>query len=166
MKKIFSALLATTIYATPVLANPDNISGCFARRYDVAHLGKHPNQLVTGVVLWLHSTMPNEQLNAASARFQISMTNRGNENLFAQEGDLSWNDTGYKGQVECDGGGFTLSHNIMDISENGIRMEDCGGDKPNTFSLGSDDKSFSLMSVPLSVCTEFFGKIDWTKMGG
>jgi hypothetical protein len=115
-------ILKTLVVATaiafvtvPAFAN----SLCFERHYNAAHLGKHPDQLVTSMTLALDPDGP-----VARARdikfppgvtavqipydFKIAMTKRGNNSLYVQQGLVEIRDGKYRGIVECDGGGFIL----------------------------------------------------------
>ena len=152
---------------------------CFTRHYDAAHLSKHPNQLVTSVTLALNNkgvqTTSNPSVTIAFA-FQIAMTKRGDDKLYVQEGYVEKDGAGYKGVVECDGGGFGLrkAPSGLLLSLERIRVavvpDPCGeGDQSITQSIdiekGKDDGTFRLDVAPTQVCSRLFDKIDWNAVG-
>jgi hypothetical protein len=157
---------------------------CFDRHYDAAHLGKHPDQLVTGMTLALDPDGPVARGNSRTETpfdFKIAMTKRGDNNLYVQEGSV-WNKDGrYRGVVECDGGGFLLrkapSEVLLSIglgdSAGYIRMavipDPCGESYRINNSVdidrGKDDHTFRLDTVPTRVCSRLFDKIDWDAVG-
>ena len=61
MKHIALILLVAVTLSVPALA-ANNVAGCFSRTYDLAHLAKHPDQIVTAVKLHL-KTNPNFSLS-------------------------------------------------------------------------------------------------------
>jgi hypothetical protein len=158
---------------------------CFDRHYDTAHLGKHPDQLVTSMTLALDPDGPVARGNSRTETpfdFKISMTKRGDNKLYVQEGSV-WNEDGkYRGVVECDGGGFKLrkgpSGVLLSIGlgpghSQSIRMavvpDPCGeSDRINNsvdIERGKDDDTFRLDAVSTQVCSRLFDKIDWDAVG-
>jgi len=132
-------------------ASADNL--CFDRHYTPAHLAQHPDQLVTSMTLKLDPDGPVHDNLHWPFYFYIAMTKRGDNHLYAQEGYID--ESGVRGIVECDGGGFRLqkipSGMLLSIDE-GIRMarvdDPCGeSDRPNAsswFERGKDDHTFQL----------------------
>jgi hypothetical protein len=166
--------------AVPAFAN----SLCFDRHYDSAHLGKHPDQLVTSMTLALDPDGPVARKNPPTMPFdfKIAMTMRGNNNLYVQMGFVKNRDTKYEGVVECDGGGFILqkipSGVLLSIGlgpgyNQSIRMavvpDPCGesGRINNSVDIerGKDDHTFRLDAVSSRVCSRLFGGIDWDAVG-
>jgi hypothetical protein len=181
-------ILKTLVVATaiafvtvPAFAN----SLCFERHYNAAHLGKHPDQLVTSMTLALDPDGPvarardvkiSPGVTAVQIRpfdFKIAMTKRGNNSLYVQQGSVEIRDGKYRGMVECDGGGFILrkvpSGVLLSIGLGAgylqsIRMAvvpgPCG-DNSEYIERGKDDDTFRLNAVSTQVCSRLFDKIDW-----
>jgi hypothetical protein len=162
---------------------------CFDRHYDTAHLGKHPDQLVTSMTLALDLDGPvargsptlDEGRSKIPFDFKIATTKRGDNNLYVQEGYVENRDGKYRGVVECDGGGFILrkapSGVLLSIGlgagNQSIRMaivpDPCGeSDRINNsvdIERGKDDDTFRLDAVSTQVCSRLFDKIDWEAVG-
>ena len=189
MKKTIKKLVvATTIAMVTVPAFSDNMR--FDRHYDASHLGRHPDQLVTSMMLTLDPDGPVARSNPTMDEgrinilfdFKIAMTRRGDNNLYVQEGYVENWDGKYRGVVECDGGGFILqkapSGVLLSIGlgvgyNQSIRMavvpDPCGesGKINNLVDIerGKDDHTFRLAAVSTQVCSRLFGKIDWDAVG-
>lgn len=165
-------------------------SMCFERHYDAAHLGKHPDQLITSMTLALDPDGPvargsptiEEGRVKVPFDFKIAMTRRGDNNLYVQAGYVENRDGTYRGVVECDGGGFTLrqipSGVLLSIGlgagyRQSIRMtvvpDPCGESAQFNNSVdierGKDDNTFRLDAVSNQVCARLFDKIDWNAVG-
>jgi len=156
---------------------------CLTRYYDAAHLGQHPDQLVTGVTLLLKTqSAADKDVPERVGSFKIALTQRGSNKLYVQEGDLLKDGAGYTGQVECDGGGFGLhpraTRALMSLGHpNGgkyLRVaavpDPCGeGDERITQSTtivpGIEDGAFLLNATPLQVCMRILGRFDWNAVG-
>lgn len=184
MKKILKTLMvASAIGLVTVPTFADSL--CFDRHYDAAHLGKHPDQLVTSMTLALNPDGPVATGNPTMDipfDFKIAMTKRGDNNLYVQEGYVENKNGKYRGVVECDGGGFILrkfpSGVLLSIGlgigyNQSIRMtvvpDPCGeSDRINNsvdIDGGKDDHTFRLDSVSTQVCSRLFDKIDWGAVG-
>jgi hypothetical protein len=189
MKKMLKTLMtASAIALATGSAFADNM--CFDRHYDAAHLGKHPDQLITSMTLALDpegrvaraSPSRDEGRIKISFDFKIAMTRRGDNNLYVQEGFVENSDGKYRGVVECDGGGFILrmtpSGVLLSIGlgpghVQSIRMaivpDPCGeSDRINNsihIERGKDDDIFRLDAVSTKVCSRMFDKIDWDAVG-
>jgi hypothetical protein len=181
-------MIATAVALVTVPAFADRL--CFERRYNAAHLAKHPDQLVTSMALALDPYGPVARNNPTmdegrikvSFDFKIAMTMRGNKNLYVQMGYVKNSDGKYQGVVECDGGGFILqkipSGVLLSIGlgpgyNQSIRMaivpDPCGesGRINNSVGVerGKDDHTFRLDAVSAQVCSRLFGRIDWDAVG-
>ena len=177
MQKLLETLAITTVVtamAVPAFAE----SLCYARHYDAAHLARHPDQLVTSMVLALDPEGPvrrgssnsNDGKTKIPFDFKIAMTRRGNNNLYVQEGYVEEKDGNYRGVVECDGGGIRLRRDpsgaIVSIGFGDgygerIRMsvapDPCGDGDSNKETIdierGKDDGTFRLDAVPVHFCS-------------
>ena len=132
-------------------ASADNL--CFDRHYTPVHLARHPDQLVTSVTLKLDPDGAVRDKLHWPFYFYIAMTKRGDNHLYAQEGYVD--ESGVRGIVECDGGGFRLqkipSGMLLSLDQR-IQMarvdDQCGeSDQPNSYidvERGKDDHTFQL----------------------
>jgi hypothetical protein len=177
--KTLGVATAIAFETVPAFAN----SLCFERHYNAAHLGKHPDQLVTSMTLALDPDGPVARGTPTSEMpfdFKIAMTKRGDNSLYVQEGYVQNWEGKYRGMVECDGGGFILrrvpSGVLLSIglgagyAQKGIRMavvpDPCGeSDKSVDIERGKDDDTFRLNAVSTRVCSRLFDKIDWDAVG-
>lgn len=169
--------------------SPDAKAACFVRLYDRTHLAEHPDQLVTGVTLALDPGGPVAQASRTNKSrtkvpfdFKMAVTKRGDNNLYVQEGFVEESNGQYRGVVECDGGGFTLSRTgsgvLLSIGlgagyKQSMRMaiipDPCGEsdkvDNSTEIEPGKDDRTFRLDVVPDRVCHQLFDKLDWDAVG-
>ena len=177
MKRILETLMVTSAIGLAT-ASAFAESMCFERHYDAAHLANHPDQLVTSMTLALDP----DGRNNIPFDFKITMTKRGDNNLYVQLGPVENRNGQYQGVVECDGGGFVLQKNpsgvLLSIGlgpgrSEGIRMavvpDPCGeSDRINNsvdIKRGKDDHTFRLDAVSTKVCSRLFDKIDWDAVG-
>lgn len=152
---------------------------CFERNYDSAHLNRHPDQLVTNMILALDPEGPIRR-GADRGTFKIAfdfkllIRKRGSNTVYVQEGYVQEStDRKLTGIVECDGGGFMLqevsSGMLLSISDQGVRMaivpDPCGeSDRLNNSTYverGKDDRTFRLDAVSSQACSRAFNQIDW-----
>jgi hypothetical protein len=141
----------------------DGAHGCWARRYDRAHLVRHPEQTVTEMRLALGYYVLDPQA-PGEYLFSVSVQRRG-EASAAWEGGSCWDtEGGVACSVDCDGGGFLLRRArvqwavLLDMSYLGrLRLTECGeeeGEEPRPPELvpGKDDRVFLLYSRPDAEC--------------
>jgi hypothetical protein len=172
MKKLLLLTLTLAGLTIPALAN----DMCLARRYDAAHLAKHPDQSVTSMVLAL-----TEHINTDAHyvyEFQLALTQRGNNKLYVQLGDVENRNGEYRGIVECDGGGFRLEFTppsaLLSIGlgkgySQTLRMavvpDPCGEsqlvDNSVAIESGKDDDTFRLDAASNRVCRAVFDSVNW-----
>jgi hypothetical protein len=140
---------------------------CFVRRYDAAHLAKHPKQTVATMQLLVKAEIDNEsgQINH-SFRMGVSFRDRpgkfdtagecGNADVSEMPGKPPHLGCG----VDCDGGGITVEL-TPDATSTLVRLERIaiwnnskpdGEDNRDGLTAGADDGVFRLDRAALSQC--------------
>ena len=138
---------------------------CFTRRYDAAHLLRHPKQKVSVMKLLVTAeTAPEDK--ALNYSFRLGLNFRDRKGNFDSSGDcghpsafdLSADKLHLGCGVDCDGGGISVELSHADKSTlirldririwNGAQVEDEGMD----LSGGADDRIFRLDRAPLDNC--------------
>jgi hypothetical protein len=138
---------------------------CFARKYDAAHLAKHPLQKVSAMTLLLNAEAdPEDQSLGYSFRLGVKFRDRpGDFDSSGSCGHAEVNEDA-KGKeqmgcgVDCDGGGIAVE---MDKTDSAVlvRLESIRiwrNNKPDDEGLnlsgGADDRVFRLDRAPLEMC--------------
>ncbi|MGI8526433.1 MAG: hypothetical protein ACR2K5_09705 [Pseudolabrys sp.] len=155
-------LLATRLFAGPV--SPDKNYACFVRRYDSAHLARHPLQKVSAMRLLVAAEKSENGPNLSySFRLGVKFSKR--------PGDFD--SSGYCGTpgiearadkvvlscgVDCDGGGISAEFNkenkfaLMRLDRISIWRNNKPDDEGLDLSGGADDKVFRLDRAKLDMC--------------
>ena len=138
---------------------------CFVRKYDAAHLAKHPLQKVSAMTLLLNAEVDQEaQSLGYSFRLGVKFRNRpGDFDSSGSCGHAQVNDDS-KGKeqmgcgVDCDGGGIAVELGKTDSAVL-VRLESIRiwrNNKPDDEGLnlsgGADDRLFRLDRVPVEMC--------------
>jgi hypothetical protein len=156
-------------YAKRLFANnfakQDKSYACFVRRYDAAHMAKHPLQKVTAMKLLVTAQMvPEDKTLNYSFRLGVNFRHRpgnfdssgdcGHPSEFQESADKMHIGCG----VDCDGGGISVELAHADKSTL-IRLERIRiwrNNKPDDEGLdlsgGADDKVFRLDRAKLDEC--------------
>lgn len=171
-------VLATTTVAAPAFGQPiepgregllgalvspvPGRSACYARRYDAAHLRKHPDQKVTALALRIaYRREAPDTANPAGQRyydFTASVTLRGRKALLTS-GECALREGAIVCGIECDGGGFGLTKEaqgtlLLDLTRFGRLRLGMSCDERNHPELepGRDDKRFRLQAAAAAQC--------------
>lgn len=146
---------------------------CFTRRYDAAHLVRHPQQKVTAMKLLVSAeTVPEDP--ALNYSFSLGVNFRDRKGNFATSGSCGHPTAEQEGAdklalgcgVDCDGGGVQIEMANADKSVI-VRLEHVAiwnNEKPDdertSFNAGTDDKAFRLDRVSLDECKSLMPKND------
>ena len=138
---------------------------CFKRRYDAAHLAKHPEQKVTGMRLLVSAEMVPEdkQLNY---NFQLAIEYRDRKGKFETSGNCGHPSAQEESPdkmhlgcgVDCDGGGISIEMTNGDkstlISVDSVAVWDMTNKDAERagFDGGADDHLFRLDRAKLDAC--------------
>ena len=135
---------------------------CFARHYTKNHLGAHPQQNVTDMVLFVSKPEGTEPYYSLSMQVNFLHLNK----PFQVSGSCSRSEDGKNTLgcgVECDGGSLSVrvkseTSVLVDIPDS-VRLfdpseseEEPGGDLPKGARFGADDKLFRLDRTALKDC--------------
>ena len=138
---------------------------CFVRRYDAAHLAKHPLQKVSAMTLLLNAEVdPEDQSLGYSFRLGVKFRNRPGD--FDSSGSCGYADVteDSKGKeqmgcgVDCDGGGIavelgkTADTVLVRLESIRIWRNNKPDDEGLNLSGGADDRVFRLDRAPLEMC--------------
>jgi hypothetical protein len=144
MQRTSSTLILFFCLATSLhLASPANASDavCYSRYYNATHLAKHPDQIVTSMILALKPD-----------RFHLSITVRGRHDALQAQGQCRDIRFGKRWcSLECDGGGIvvrdTKGRRSIIVELDRVRMSFYGEENLMTgvdIYGGIDDRSFRL----------------------
>ena len=138
---------------------------CFARRYDAAHLAKHPKQTVKYMTLLVSAEMlpEDKQLNYG---FQFNVGFRDRKGKFSSSGSCghaaAYEDSADKLHigcgVDCDGGGVSIELADADkavllrLGSVAIWNDSKPDDERDSMEAGADDGVFRLDRVKLDAC--------------
>jgi hypothetical protein len=175
----FAVLLLALTALRPAAAEPSSIGGlveilppqpgkeaCFTRRYDAAHLARHPQQRITRMTFMLRvSSYATEGRTQPAARleervyyqFGLAVQRRGEKRTLRTSGNCSGDDK-IRCAVDCDGGGVEIARSGESLlvtldNERGIQMlGDCDGAKGVWIKAGVDDKVFRVDPAPAETC--------------
>ncbi|MBI3705876.1 MAG: hypothetical protein HY244_18935 [Rhizobiales bacterium] len=155
------------------LASQGKSYACFTRRYDAAHLARHPQQKTTAMKLLVSAeTVPEDQ--ALNYSFSLGVKFSDRKGNFDSSGSCGHptasQDTADKLTlgcgVDCDGGGLSVEMVNADKSVM-VRLERLAiwnNDKPDEertgFNAGADDRAFRLDRVGLDECKSLMPKKD------
>jgi hypothetical protein len=138
---------------------------CFARRYDAAHLAKHPRQQVRAMKLLVSAVIVPED-KKRNYSFQLGVEFRGKKDKFTTSGDCGHASAFEESVdklhigcgVDCDGGGISIEmangdkSTIIRLDEVAIWNNDKPNDERGRLSAGADDRLFRLDRVDLDLC--------------
>jgi len=138
---------------------------CFARRYDAAHLAKHPRQKVGAMRLLVTAENAPED-HALNYSFRLSVKFRERKAHFESSGDcghpmtsqVSADNLQLGCSVDCDGGGLSVELANADksvlvrIDRIGIWNSANPDAEPENLEGGADDRIFRLDRVSLDHC--------------
>jgi hypothetical protein len=138
---------------------------CFVRKYDAAHLARHPLQKVSAMTLLLNAEVDHEaQSLGYSFRLGVKFRNRpGDFDSSGSCGHAEVNEDS-KGKeqmgcgVDCDGGGIAVevgkTEDAVLVRLDSIRIwrNNKPDDEGLNLSGGADDRVFRLDRVPLEMC--------------
>ena len=146
---------------------------CFARRYEAAHLRRHPQQKVTAMKLLVSAeTVPEDQ--ALNYTFALGAKFRDRKGNFESSGSCGHPTTAQESAdklalgcgVDCDGGGLSVEMVNTDKSVM-VRLERLAiwdNNKPDEertgFDAGADDHAFRLDRVSIDECKSLMPKND------
>jgi hypothetical protein len=138
---------------------------CFVRKYDAAHLAKHPLQKVSAMTLLLNAEM-DQEAQSFGYSFRLGVKFRDRPGDFDSSGSCGHaevnEDSKGKEQmgcgVDCDGGGIAVEIGKTDstvlVRLDSIRI--WRNNKPDEEGLnlsgGADDRVFRLDRAPLEMC--------------
>ena len=143
----------------------DKPYACFVRRYDAAHLSRHPRQKVSAMKLLVTADkMPEDETLNYSFRLGVKFRDRpgdfdsSGDCGHAKASDLAEGKAGLSCSVDCDGGGIMVEL-AKDDKSTLIRLDSIRiwrNNKPQEegFSLsgGADDRVFRLDRATLDKC--------------
>jgi hypothetical protein len=144
----------------------DKATACFARRYDAAHLARHPEQKVARMRLLITSEKAPEDAGRDTT-FNLGLNYRARQTLYLSMGSCGHarsEDGGGEARfgcgVDCDGGGFAVAlakdgQSVTVTIDYRLRIWRKGkADDSTTPDLepDADDKSFRLERVELKQC--------------
>ena len=138
---------------------------CFVRRYDAAHLAKHPEQKVRAMKLLVSAEIVPED-KKRNYSFQLGVEFRGQKDKFTTSGDCghasSFEESADKLHigcgVDCDGGGISIEMasadkaTIVRLNEVAIWNSNKPDDERSSLSGGADDRMFRLDRANLDAC--------------
>ena len=138
---------------------------CFVRKYDAAHLAKHPLQKVSAMTLLLNAEVdPEDQSLGYSFRLGVKFRDRpGDFDSSGSCGHAEVNEDS-KGKeqmgcgVDCDGGGIAIEIGKTDgavlarLDSIRIWRNNKPDDEGLNLSGGADDRVFRLDRVPVEMC--------------
>lgn len=157
---------ATHALARPLEQHFGTGDSCYGRVYSGDHLEKHKTQKVTGLRFDHFPTTfgtydENNKIAfdpvRAEVYFTVSATFRGSAKQYANSGICTPQGPGYRCQIECDGGGFSLRHksagSILLINESGFSISGCDAETHRWLDPEPDDKVFRLDRLAPTACT-------------
>lgn len=137
-------------------AGDDKLYACFVRRYDAAHLARHPKQKVTAMKLLVTAQKP-EPDHGDAYSFQISLKHRAHHGGYESSGFCrhvrvapASAELRFGCGVECDGGGIDLAlkpdNNVAMVGVERLRIwpHNKPDDEASEDLDGDDDKLFRL----------------------
>jgi hypothetical protein len=140
---------------------------CFVRRYDAAHLARHPRQTVIAMKLLVTAELIPEDTHLNHS-FDLALRYRNRRGVFdsggscghAQPEDASGGqESGLSCSVDCDGGGFgiMLARDDRSVTLRVSRLRIWRGSEPDeeaseALEGGADDNLFRLDRADLSQC--------------
>lgn len=142
---------------------------CFVRRYDAAHLLKHPKQKVAALKLLVSAEIDEETKQPLHA-FRMGVKFRDKPDNFDTGGSCGYSDVSETPDgkirlgcgVDCDGGGISIEL-TADNKSTIVRLERVAlwnNSKPDDedgrtgLTAGDDDAVFRLDRAPLAMCKE------------
>ena len=142
---------------------------CFVRRYDAAHLIKHPQQKVAAMTLLVSAELDQETQQILHA-FRMGVKFRDKPDKFDTGGSCGFADVSETPDgklklgcgVDCDGGGISIELTV-DNKSTIVRLERVAlwnNSKPDDedgrtgLTAGDDDAVFRLDRAPLAMCKE------------
>jgi len=145
----------------------DKASACFVRRYDAAHLRRHPKQKVSQMKLLVSAeTKPGEQTSYAykvGVQFRNKPGDFDGGSACGHYADDNGSNIRFSCDVECGGGGIEIALSgddkaaIVHLEAIGIwdrKHPDGDGD---SLQGGADDKVFRLERVDARECSDLIG---------
>lgn len=137
-------------------------SACYGRSYDKAHLSRHPDQLVTSMILSLREWRGDigQSYEGYQATVGVAIRGQSKRHVTSSLCQRAIGSDILKCSIECDGGLFNL---VSSSRRGSITLEldrlsfdvSCDGEfETLTLSAGIDDKSFRLDPVEPSNCRE------------
>jgi hypothetical protein len=155
------------------LAAKGKIYACFARRYDAAHLRRHPQQKTIAMKLLIGAEMaPEDQTQGYS--FTLGVKFRDRKGNYESSGNCGSPTAAQEGSnklvlgcgVDCDGGGLSIEM-VNDDKSVKVELEHVAiwdNGKPDedriAFDAGADDKVFRLDRVGIEECKSLMPKDD------
>jgi hypothetical protein len=138
---------------------------CFVRRYDAAHLAKHPAQKVTSMRLLVSAELVPED-KALNYTFAMALTFRDRRGNFSSGGSCGHPTASQETadklvlgcSVDCDGGGVSLElvnadkSVLLSIDRVAIWDDNKPDDERASLEGGTDDRKFRLDRVSLDQC--------------
>lgn len=131
---------------------------CFGREYSAAHLARHPQQLVTSMLVRIYD----EPTFTPPMGWSMKVTRRGDRHALLQIGNCRRLDLGMKDDLhcfaDCDAGEFNVKFEgrnslLLKLPRDMSMRQDCGGEENDSvLSPGVDDKVFRLERLPSSSC--------------
>jgi hypothetical protein len=133
---------------------------CFGREYSASHLAKHPQQLVTGMLVRIYD----EPTYTPPMGWALKVTRRGDRRPLLQMGNCRRLELGMKDDLhcfaDCDAGEFNVKFEgrnslLLKLPRDMSMRQDCGGEENDSvLSPGLDDKVFRLERLPSSSCAD------------
>ena len=138
---------------------------CFTRRYDAAHLGRHPQQKVSAMKLLVSvEKQPDQEELGYSFRLGVKFRGRaGNFDTAGECGDARASEVregiALRCFVDCDGGGVDVAlapdDKSLTIKVDAIRIFPAGADDEDDHEMlegGTDDRVFRLDRADIEAC--------------
>lgn len=160
---LFSLILTgqAAMAEQPLAQHFGEYDSCYARQYSAEHLASHPNQTVAQIEFGHFPTRYKEWAydpEEGSIPFIVQVTFRDSDKIYNDFGECRPQADGLRCQIECDGGGFTLTHKDTDSillhtrDGNGFTVTGCGDEDFRQISTKTDDKVFLLHRLPAAQC--------------
>jgi hypothetical protein len=158
-KRIFAGKVADKV------ADKGKSYACFARRYDAAHLAKHPAQKVTSMRLLVSAELVPED-KALNYTFAMALSFRDRRGDFGSGGSCGHPMASQEAAdklmlgcgVDCDGGGVSLElvnadkSVLLSIDRVAIWDDNKPDEERTSLEGGTDDRKFRLDRVGLDQC--------------